>query len=84
MKHLNILLAAAERELALRKGVYPRWVNQKKLSAEKAKHEIECMADIVDLINRQKLLAEISEEMQRKLPLPFQENPPPPGQPTLI
>jgi hypothetical protein len=40
-------LACAKRELALRKSAYPRWVEQGKLSAGKAAHEIDCMRAIV-------------------------------------
>jgi hypothetical protein len=40
-------LACAKRELAMRKNVYPRWVQQNKLSAGKAAHEILVMEEIV-------------------------------------
>ncbi len=40
-------LACAERELKMRKHVYPRWVDQYKMSAGKAAHEIACMEAIV-------------------------------------
>jgi hypothetical protein len=41
-------LACAKRELAMRKAAYPRWVEQKKLSAGKAAHELACMEAIVE------------------------------------
>lgn len=40
-------LACAERELKMRKSVYPRWVENGKLSAGKAAHEIAAMEAIV-------------------------------------
>lgn len=39
-------LACAERELAMRLRVYPRWVEEGKMSADKAKREVACMAAI--------------------------------------
>jgi hypothetical protein len=40
-------LACAKRELSMRLNAYPRWVEQGKLSATKAAHEIDCMRAIV-------------------------------------
>jgi hypothetical protein len=40
-------LACARRELAMRRKAYPCWVEQGKLSAGKAAHEIACMEQIV-------------------------------------
>jgi hypothetical protein len=40
-------LACAKRELALRLNVYPRFVEQNKMSAGKAAHELAAMAAIV-------------------------------------
>lgn len=40
-------LAAAKRELHMRKTVYPRWVEQGRISAGKAVHETACMEAIV-------------------------------------
>lgn len=39
-------LACAERELAMRNRLYPHWVEQNKMSAGKAAHEIACMEQI--------------------------------------
>jgi hypothetical protein len=39
-------LACAKRELAMRKNVYPRFVEQNKMSAGKAAHEIAAMEAI--------------------------------------
>lgn len=40
-------LACAERELKMRKRVYGRWVEEGRMSAGKAAHEIACMEAIV-------------------------------------
>jgi hypothetical protein len=40
-------LACAKRELAMRKQCYPRWVDNGKMSAGKAAHELAAMAAIV-------------------------------------
>jgi hypothetical protein len=40
-------LSCAERELKIRTRVYERWVDEGKMSAGKAAHEIACMAAIV-------------------------------------
>lgn len=40
-------LACAKRELAMRERVYTRWVEENKMSAGKAAHEIACMESIV-------------------------------------
>jgi hypothetical protein len=41
------MLSCANRELAMRKATYPRWVEANKISAGKAAHELACMAAIV-------------------------------------
>lgn len=40
-------LACAERELKMRQRVYPRWVEDGRMSAGKQAHEIACMEAIV-------------------------------------
>lgn len=40
------LAASADREVAMRERVYPGWVEKKKLSADKAAHEIAAMKQI--------------------------------------
>jgi len=40
-------LACAKRELAMRKQCYPRWVEQHKMSAGQAAHQLACMEAIV-------------------------------------
>ena len=71
MKTPTQLLACAERELNLRYSTFPRWVLQGKMTQEKATHEIECMSQIRDVLRRQKLLDEISEEMKSQQTLPL-------------
>jgi hypothetical protein len=39
-------LACARRELAMRKQCYPRWVEQHKMSAGQAAHQLACMEAI--------------------------------------
>jgi hypothetical protein len=43
-------LAAADRELKLRRRVYPRWVESGKMTEAKARAEIAAMAAIVDTL----------------------------------
>lgn len=59
------LLICANRELALRRRVYPAWVQQGKMAEAKAQHEIGCMELIVELITATKLLNEGKEEWDR-------------------
>jgi hypothetical protein len=40
-------LACLERELKMRRKVYPRWITQGKMDPSKAQHEIDCMEAIV-------------------------------------
>lgn len=40
-------LACAQRELSMRRKCYPRWVDENKMSAGKAAHELACMESIV-------------------------------------
>lgn len=47
-----------ERELAMRRQVYPRWVDNKKISAGKAAHEIAVMEKIVEDYMRGEIMAE--------------------------
>lgn len=41
-------LKCAERELALRKRSYPKWVEEERMSAGKSAHEIACMEAIAE------------------------------------
>lgn len=44
------LFACADREVGLRRRVYPRWVKDRRMSAEKAEEEIAKMQSICDLL----------------------------------
>lgn len=54
----------AERELALRRKVYPRWVNDGKLTHREARHELDVMQAIVSDYRAQ---AEVEENGERLL-----------------
>lgn len=41
-------LACVEREIKMRQRVYPRWIEDGRMSAGKAAHEIACMEAIAD------------------------------------
>jgi hypothetical protein len=45
------LLKSAQRELALRRRVYPKWVAREKMTQEDAAHEICCMEAIVKILD---------------------------------
>lgn len=64
MKTLTEQLACVKRELALRKNVYPAWVRNGRLTKEKAHDEIECMASVVETIEKMKNLEEVSNEIK--------------------
>lgn len=53
-------LKCAERELEMRRRVYPRWVGDKKMSAGKAAHEIAVMeaicTDYREAVNKERLI----------------------------
>jgi hypothetical protein len=53
-------LACAKRELKMRKVVYERWVDENRMSARKAAHEIACMeaimSDYAALVEKERLL----------------------------
>ena len=50
---LNELVECAERELRMRKRVYPKWVSQARMSAAEANREIDLMAEIVRRLRMQ-------------------------------
>lgn len=64
MKTLSEQLAAAQREEALRRNVYPKWISSGRLTQAKADHEIDCMAAIVATLQKMKDLEEVSEEIK--------------------
>lgn len=50
MTPLPQLVACAERELALRRRVYPKWVLGGRMAPATAERETQAMADIVDTL----------------------------------
>ena len=49
---LDEQIAEAQRELALRRNLYPQWVKAGRLSAEDAYHQLAAMAAIVSTLQR--------------------------------
>jgi hypothetical protein len=47
MKTLSEMIACAKREAAIRKRVYPKWVESRRMTADQCRHEIETMLAIV-------------------------------------
>jgi hypothetical protein len=45
-------IAEAQRELALRRAVYPKWIKAGKLDAGEAYHRLRCMEEIVRTLTR--------------------------------
>ena len=70
MKSLPDQLACAKRELALRKNVYPRWVQERRKdwTADKMRHEIECMEAIVGTLEKAVGLDEAVQELRLDYP----------------
>ena len=66
MKTLIELVKCAERELRLRKSVYPGLIVRGKLKPETAEHELNCMEEILRNLTRQ------LDGQQPSLPLPEQ------------
>jgi signal recognition particle subunit SEC65 len=51
---LDEMVACAERELAMRERVYPRWVESGKMTADKAEKETQCMKHIASFLARKR------------------------------
>lgn len=51
-RHIGLTeqVACAEREVAMRRRVYPRWVEAKKMTQQKADHEIAAMEKIAETL----------------------------------
>lgn len=47
MKTLHEQIKSIERELAMRRRVYPRLIHEGRMRVETAQHEIECMESIL-------------------------------------
>jgi hypothetical protein len=50
MKSISELIASARRELAMRKNVYPKWVDKGKMKPIQAQYELECQEAIVAVL----------------------------------
>jgi hypothetical protein len=61
---LDQQVACARRELALRRNVYPKWIEARKMTAEKAQWEIDTMEAIVATLEKMKTLGDVSEQMK--------------------
>lgn len=46
----DAMVKCAARELAMRRNVYPKWVQSGRMKVEAAEHEINCMQAIVDTL----------------------------------
>ena len=66
MKTLKEQLKSAQRELAVRRNVYPKRLLAGSMRQESADHEIECMEAIVETLHRMWVLEADSEEIKRK------------------
>lgn len=64
MKTVSEQLAAAQREEALRRNVYPKWVSSGRITQTKAEHEIACMSSIVATLQKMKDLEEVSSQIK--------------------
>lgn len=56
-------IAAAEREVAMRKRVYPDWVKRQKISAEFAEFQVGAMEAIVVTLKRCKERGEVAAKI---------------------
>ena len=50
MVTLTDQIKSAERELAIRKRVYPKWVDSRKMTSDQCRHEIDCQEATVALL----------------------------------
>ncbi len=48
---LEAMIACVRRELAMRKNVYPKWVQSGRMKAEEADHQINCMQAVHDTLS---------------------------------
>lgn len=51
MKTLKQQIDCVKREIAIRKNIYPKWIGSK-MSADKCRHEIECMECVLDTLEK--------------------------------
>ena len=62
MKPLFDQLAAVTRELELRRRVYPKWMQEGRISEAKARHEIDCFEAAVATLQKLVWIQEIADE----------------------
>ena len=64
MKQITIedMIKCVEREIGMRQRVYPRWVESKKMSQEKADYEIKCMTAVLDKLKLQDSLIKVEHK----------------------
>lgn len=62
---IDDMIQAAERELALRRRVYPRRVSEGKMSADFAQHQTRAMEAIVALLKQRKDVGETAVRLAR-------------------
>ena len=51
---IDDMIKCIEREIGMRKRVYPRWVEQKKMTQEKALNEINTMQAVIEQLKKDK------------------------------
>lgn len=54
---------AVKREINMRRRVYPRWVQLKKMSSERADFELNCMSEVLHTLQ----LLKFNQEKERSL-----------------
>lgn len=62
MKSFDAQIACAQREVGMRKRVYPKWVVSGKMQQSKADEEIATMEDIVETLTIAKQIAEFAAQ----------------------
>jgi hypothetical protein len=67
-------LACIKRELALRSRLYPKWVEQDRLTARKAAHEIACIEQIAN--DYQRIVDREREQIRESLFPPVEKEKP--------
>lgn len=47
------LIKSVDREIAMRRRVYPRWVENRRMTEAQSKHEIACMERVKTILERE-------------------------------
>lgn len=66
---IDDMIECAERELKLRRRVYPERVRDKRMSQDFADHQLIAMEAILELLRRRKEVGEIAVQLSRR-PVP--------------